>query len=211
MPPHAEFTALASTSFIHKDAATVAINLRRLMARAGLTLENAVTATELDERTLRGVIRGTTNPHARTLHKLALGLGVEMDELFRPPGQYAPRQFDRATNTLVEQVVAGNAELFMNWSEADFDELFSRFGTGGQLTPTGIVATAQAMNAKRDVRRQVSIILESGEAELLSQFVSVLYGRVTSTVHVTSGTGTCVTRPPVDTRPPRNCSAPDAQ
>jgi transcriptional regulator with XRE-family HTH domain len=196
---------LASTSLIYKDAATVAVNLRRLMARAGLTLEDAVTATELDERTLRGVIRGTTNPHARTLHKLALGLGVEMDELFRPPGQYAPRQFDRVTNTLVEEVVASNAEVFRNWSEADFDELFSRFGTGGQLTPTGIMAAAEAMNAKRDVRRQVSIILESGEAELLSQFVSVLYGRVTSPAHVTSGAGTCATCPPDGTRPPHNC------
>ena len=55
----------------------------------------------------------------------------------------------------------------MNWSEGDFDELYSRFGTGGQLTEDGILAAAQAMNAKRDIWRQVSVILESGEAELL--------------------------------------------
>ena len=64
--------------------------------------------------------------------------------------------------------------------KATFNELFSRFGTGGQLTPDGILAAAEAMNAKRDIWRQVNIILESGEAELLSQFVDVLYGRVTS-------------------------------
>jgi transcriptional regulator with XRE-family HTH domain len=158
----------------------VAMNLRRLMARAGLTFEELVTATELDERTLRGLVRGKTNPHARTLYKLAQGLGVEMDDLFRPPGRHAPRQFDRATNSLVEGVVAGHAETFANWSEADLDELYSRFGTGGQLTEEGVLAAAQAMNAKRDVGRQVSVILESGEAELLADFVELLYRRATA-------------------------------
>ncbi len=170
---------MISTSLVHPEAATVALNLRRHMARAGLTFEDVVTATELDERTVRGVVRGATNPHARTLHKLAQGLGLEMDELFRPPGRHAPRQFDRATNSLVEGVVAGHTETFKNWSEADFDELYSRFGTGGQMTPEGIVAAAEAMNAKRDVWRQVSVILESGEAELLANFIDLLYRRVT--------------------------------
>jgi transcriptional regulator with XRE-family HTH domain len=156
------------------------MNLRRIMARDGLTFEDVVTATELDERTLRGLLRGTTNAHARTLHKLTEGLGIESDELFQPPGRYAPRQFDRSTNTLVEEVVAAHAELFADWSQTDFDELYSRFGTGGQLTPEGVLAAAEAMNAKRDLWRQMNIILESGEAELLEQFVSMLYGRVTS-------------------------------
>lgn len=155
------------------------------MAQVDLTFEDVVAATELDERTIRGLVRGTTNPHARTLHKLARGLGVPMDDLFRPPGRNSPRQFDRATNTLVKNVVAHHQQNFAGWSEADFDELYSRFGTGGQLTEDGVLAAAQAMNAKRDVWRQVNVILESGEAELLSQFVSVLYGRVTtSTNHV---------------------------
>ena len=171
---------MAATSFVHRAAATVAINLRRIMARDGLTFEEVASATELDERTLRGLLRGITNAHARTLHKLANGLGVEMDELFHPPGRYASRQFDRATNTLVEEVIASRAGLFGNWLQGDFDELFSRFGTGGQLTPDGIIAAAESMNAKRDIWRQVNIILESGEAELLSQFVNVLYGRITS-------------------------------
>jgi transcriptional regulator with XRE-family HTH domain len=158
----------------------VALNLRRIMAREGLTFEEIAAATELDERTLRGLLRGKTNAHARTIHKLAEGLGVEMDELFCSPGRYASSQFDRATNTFVEEVIASHPNLFDSWSQPDFDELFSRFGTGGQLTPDGILAAAEAMNAKRDIWRQVNIILESGEAELLSQFVNVLYGRVTS-------------------------------
>jgi transcriptional regulator with XRE-family HTH domain len=129
-PTHA-VASVISTYPSNRDAAIVALNLRRLMAKEGLTFDDVVAASRLDERTLRSVARGNTNPHARTLHKLAHGLGVEIDELFRPPGQSSARRFDRATNSLVQEVVARHVETFANWSDADFDELFSRFGTGG--------------------------------------------------------------------------------
>jgi transcriptional regulator with XRE-family HTH domain len=162
------------------NAAAVATNLRRLMARDGLTFEDVVQASGLDERTVRGVVHARNNPHARTLHKLASGLGISVDDLFRPVGLSPPRQFDRATNALVESVVAAHAEMFHHWSEADFHELYSRFGTGGQLTEAGVLAAAEAMNAKRELWQQVSVILESGEANLLAEFVDLLYRRVTS-------------------------------
>ncbi len=171
---------MTSISSINGDAATVAGNLRRIMARDDLTFDEVVAATGLDERTLRALAHGNTHPHARTLHKLAQGLGVAIDELFRPATRFSPRRFDRATNSLVERCVAGHGELFVNWLESDFDELYSRFGTGGQLTDEGILVAAQAMNAKRDIWRQVNVILESGEAKLLSGFVELLYCRVTS-------------------------------
>jgi transcriptional regulator with XRE-family HTH domain len=170
------FTAI-STSY--GDAATVATNLRRLMARDGLTFDDVVQTSGLDERTVRGVVRGRNNPHARTLHKLAAGLGVAIDELFRPIGCWSPRRFDRATNALVESVAAAHPQQFKNWTEAEFDELYSRFGTGGQMTEAGVLAAAEAMNAKRDLWRQVGVILESGEAELLAEFIDILYRRVT--------------------------------
>jgi transcriptional regulator with XRE-family HTH domain len=162
-----------------RDAATVALNLRRLMARDGLTYDDVVAASRLDERTLRAVARGRSNPHARTLHKLAQGLGVPIDELFRVPGQLPARRFDRATNSLIQEVVARHADAFDDWSEADFDELFSRFGTGGQLTESGVLAAAETMNAKRETLRRVNVVLESGEAALLAEFVELLYRRAT--------------------------------
>ena len=67
-----------------------------------------------------------------------------------------------------------------NWSEADFDELYSRFGTGGQLTEAGVLAAADATNAKREVFRQIGVILETSEAELLTKFVELLYARATT-------------------------------
>jgi transcriptional regulator with XRE-family HTH domain len=160
------------------NAATVATNLRRLMARDGLTFDDLVAASGLDERTLRAIVRGKTNPHARTLHKLAQGLGVPVDELFRI-GASPARQFDRATNSLIEAVAAHHSHAFQNWSDADFDELYSRFGTGGQLTESGVLAAAEAMNAKREILRQASVVLESGQTELLAEFVAMLYRRAT--------------------------------
>jgi transcriptional regulator with XRE-family HTH domain len=172
---------LSTISSINGNAAAVAGNLRRIMARDDLTFEQVVAATELDERTVRSLARGVNHPHARTLHKLAQGLSVSIDELFQPIGRVAPRNFDRATNSLIDNCAANYAEMFGDWSEGDFDELYSRFGTGGQLTEDGILAAVEATNAKRDLWRQVSVILESDEAELLSRFVDVLYGRVTAT------------------------------
>jgi transcriptional regulator with XRE-family HTH domain len=161
------------------DGAVIATNLRRLMARHGMTYVDVVESSGLDERTIRGIVRGANHPHARTLHKLAHGLGVEIDELFRPLGRSAPREFDRATNSLVEAVVARHPKLFQNWSDAHFDELYSRFGAGGQLTESGVMSTVEAMNAKRDLWNRLGVILESGESGLLAEFVEMLYRRAT--------------------------------
>jgi transcriptional regulator with XRE-family HTH domain len=163
-----------------RQPSAIAMNLRRLMARHGLTFDEVVRASGLDERTVRGIARGANNPHARTLNKLAQGLGVEVDELFRAPGRPAHQRFDRATNTLVESVVASRRDIFERWSDADFDELYSRFGTGGQLTEDGVLVAAQAMNDKRELWRQISIILETGEAAILAEFVQLLYRRATA-------------------------------
>jgi len=172
---------LSATATINGNAAAVAGNLRRIMARDDLTFEQVLAATELDDRTLRSLACGVSRPHARTLHKLAQGLGVSIDDFFQPVARTAPKRFDRATNSLVDSCVAQHPKLFRRWAQDDFDELYSRFGTGGQLTEEGVLAAAQATNIKRDLWRQVSVILESSEADLLSQFVGMLYGRVTTT------------------------------
>ncbi len=176
------------------NAALVAGNLRRIMARNDLTFEAVIAACELDERTLRSLARGSSHPHARTLHKLAQGLGISIDELFQPVTRTAPRRFDRATNSLVDSCVAQHPKLFRNWSQGDFDELYSRFGTGGQLTEEGVLAAAEATNRKRDLWRQMSVILESSEADLLAQFVQMLYHRATPARQ--SGTNPASDKPP---------------
>lgn len=155
-----------------------ATNLRRLMARFDMTLQDLVEATELDERTLRGLLQGTSQPHTRTLHKLAQGLGVSTDELFHYPHLTEQAQFDRATNGMVAEIMDAKPELFFDWAPADFDELFSRVGIGGKLTEEGALSTVHAMNAHRKTMQQVAVVLESDEADLLQGFVEMLFDRV---------------------------------
>jgi hypothetical protein len=109
---------------------------------------------------------------------LAEALGVAADEFFCDRSLLARRAFDRQTNPQVEEVIAEQPHLFAGWSEADFDELYSRFGTGGALTREGAAASARRMNRTRSVQEKVSLVLETHEAELLEEFVEMLYRRV---------------------------------
>lgn len=147
------------------------------MAREGLTLEMAAERTGVDVRTLKSVLGGTHRPHSRTLHRLATGLGVEADEFFHDPGHTAQWRFDRATNPAVDEVIQAHPRVFDGWEAADFDELFSRFGHGGALTPEGALAAAETMNGHREVHRQVALVLESNDRALLAEFVEMLYRR----------------------------------
>lgn len=163
-------------------------NVRRLMARLGLTQADVVAATGLDERTVRSLMRGGSQPHARTLHKFAAGLGIDVDELFQDlrnglPGELHEGRvaaFDRATNPAVAEVIDRHPELFAEWRAADFEELFSRVAVGGELTEAGALASAQAMNERRELMLQVALILETGEAELLREFIAMLHRRATT-------------------------------
>lgn len=155
-----------------------AANLRRLMAREGLTLGDVTARTGLDERTIKGILAGVNRPHARTLHRLATGLGVSPDELFQDPSLLLHKLFDRRTNPLVEEVVDANPDVFRGWTEGDFDELYSRFGTGGALSPRGVLAAARAMKRNRETHRKLSLLLESAEADLIADLIEVMYQRI---------------------------------
>jgi transcriptional regulator with XRE-family HTH domain len=118
-------------------------NLLRLMAGGGLSIRGVAERTGLDERTIRGILSAGAKPHAQTLHRLAEGLGVKVDEFFVDPAQLLYRRFDRQTNPVVAEVLEGHGELFDGWTEADFDELHSRVGAGGALTVEGTLAQIQ--------------------------------------------------------------------
>ena len=101
-------------------------NLRRLVAAAGMSITKSPREQGWMNAPLRGILNGVNKPHARTLHRLADGLGVSMDELFIDPAQLLYRRFDRQTNPMVEEALATHGELFQGWTQADFDELNSR-------------------------------------------------------------------------------------
>jgi len=156
-------------------------NLRRLLAKSGLTIEELAEQTGLDRRTIMGVADGTNSPHSRTISRLAKGLGVSADEFFLDPNQLAYRQFDCQTNPIVEEAMESHAELFHGWTEAEFDELHSRFGAGGALTLQGALAVVREMNDSRQVHEKLALLLESGQAKLVRSIVELLYEQVTVT------------------------------
>lgn len=155
-----------------------AANLRRLMARLGLTAEEVARRSTLNLRTVQGILAGSHSPQARTLHQLATGLNVPADELFQDPSLLAHRLFDRRTNPAVEEVVESRPELFIGWNEADFDRLYGTFGVGGALTPEGVASVAEDMNRQREIQQKVAVLLESTHADLLAEMVELLYKRV---------------------------------
>ncbi len=106
-----------------------AANVRRLMARSGLTLQQVVEATGLNERTIKAILSGRGKPHARTLHRLADGLGVATDELFQNPSLLTHRLFDERTNPVVQEVVNSQPQLFAGWSQADLPLSYHRISS----------------------------------------------------------------------------------
>jgi transcriptional regulator with XRE-family HTH domain len=153
-------------------------NLQRLVATAGMSIHQVAQLTGLDTRTIRGVLNGVKKPHARTLHRLAEGLGVSVDELFIVPAQLLYRRFDRLTNPMVEEVLANHRELFDGWTQDDFDELHSRVGMGGPLTKEGALHAVRLMNRKRELHGKLDVLLESSQAEVAGEILDVLYEKI---------------------------------
>ena len=153
-------------------------NLRRLVAEAGISLHQVAELAGLDERTIRGILNGVKKPHARTLHRLAVGLGVSIDELFIDPAQLLYRRFDRMTNPMVEEALSNHADLFEGWTQADFDELNSRVGTGGPLTMEGALSSVRLMNRKHELHGKLDVLLESSHSEVAGDILDVLYEKI---------------------------------
>ena len=153
-------------------------NLRRLMARQGVTIEQLAGRTGVDCRSIRGILDGRKRPQARTLHRLAEGLGVDADEFFVDPARLLYRRFDQQTNPEVARAVAGHPELFRDWAEGDFEELQSRFGMGGALTMEGVLEAARRMNRNRTIHRKLALLLETGQAELVARLIEAIYQTV---------------------------------
>jgi transcriptional regulator with XRE-family HTH domain len=153
-------------------------NLLRLMAVAGLSSRQVAEQTGLDVRTVRAILRGSKSPQPRTLHRLAEGLGVSVDEFFVAPAQLLYRRFDQQTNPLVDEVLQAQRELFSGWTQSDFDELHSRVGTGGPLTREGVLAAVRQMNRKRELFAKLDVLLESSHAKLAGEILDALHAEI---------------------------------
>ncbi len=167
--------------------ATESLNLRRLLAQHGLTIAEVASRAEVDRRTVQAVLNDSGKPHPKTIHRLADALGVAADEFYVEPSQLLYRQFDRETNPLVTEVVEAQPGLFDGWTAGDFDELHSRFGTGGPLTHDGVTAVAEEMNLRRDLHEKLALLLESSHKDLAQKMIELLYDQATMSSQGRSG------------------------
>lgn len=160
----------------------LAVNIRRLMVRQALTRRQLAGLAGVDLRTLKQILSGAQRrPHARTLARLADGLGVSSHELFRPPQAPCREEVDRRTNVLVDEVLAEHPRRVERWTSHDFRQLYSQFGAGGALTREGTLATIDKINQRRAVQEKVALLMETHEAGLLTELVDALYRRVVMT------------------------------
>lgn len=153
-------------------------NLRRIMSQQGLTINEVAERTKLDKRTIRGILEGSKRPHPRTVGQLAQGLGVAVDELYIDPTRLLYRRFDQQTNPVVEKVIQEYPDLFQDWTTAEFEELYSRFGMGGGLTEEGVVEIARRTRRRRELQHKLAVLLETSQADLVETIINVLYEKL---------------------------------
>ena len=158
--------------------ATESENLRRLLAQHGLTIAEVARRAAIDRRTVQAVLNGSGKPHPKTIHQLAEAFGVGADEFYVEPSQLLSRQFDHDSNPLVGEVIEAHPRVFDGWTAVDFDELHSRFGTGGALTDEGVLEAAEAMNERRVVYEKLAVLLESSQKDLARKMIELLYDQV---------------------------------
>lgn len=156
----------------------VAAALQRTIETQKLTTHDVARRTGVDEPTVRRLLRDDeAKPPLRTLQKLAEGLGLDLHELI-PSAATDRRRFDRRTNPIVDEVIAKHPQWFNGWTPDDFDDLYSRFGTGGALTWDGAIASVRTINLRREMLAKVALLLETGEAEVLVGMINLMYGKV---------------------------------
>jgi transcriptional regulator with XRE-family HTH domain len=170
----------------------IAARIRTECIRRGWDLQEFADRAGLSRTTVYNLEHGRTlRPHTTTFGKVAAALAVPVDELLTPPqpaGESTeaepppaapdPPPFDVATNPAVTDVMRERPQLFADWSHDDVDELYSMFGTGGQLNHRGVISAAEAINRKRETIRKLHVVLETHLGERAIDLIDILYDLV---------------------------------
>ncbi|MBL9083183.1 MAG: helix-turn-helix transcriptional regulator [Planctomycetales bacterium] len=151
-------------------------NLAAILRERRMTPAVLAAQAGIDEAIVRALVRGEiTRPSLTTLDALSAALHVDVCELLADGLRGDVRGFDRRTNPVVAEVAADHPQLFKDWSPADYDDLYSRFGVGGPLSAEGTLACAQAINDRRALALKVAVLLETEHGAALAQTVDRLY------------------------------------
>lgn len=127
-------------------------------------------------------------PRITTLTALAEAFDLPLDHFlwghFEPPQPAvssrsgASRDFDRSTNQAVRQVHEEHPQLFADWTDREWEELYSTFGVGGAMNEEGVIANATQINESRRTRRQLDVIMETHLREVAARVIESLYRMV---------------------------------
>lgn len=172
-----------------------------LCARKGWPIQKLADEASISRTTLHHWASGnTTTPQIKTVSKVAEALGVPVKTLFATSIETEDnensnsflkfddsfiqerRLFDRSTNTLVDQIVLESPEVFSDWKNEQWDELYSCFGVGGQLSEEGVREMANEINSKKETVHQIEILMETHLKETVKELINSLY----KTIEVTS-------------------------
>ncbi len=188
-------------------AGPISSRIRRRCLQKGWDLGRLARTAGISRTTLYHLEKGRTDqPRLSTLSKIAAALEISPEQLCIPnemasaaaetsagcesgastaadgtdvdAARAARREFDRRTNPVVADVAEHSPRLFIGWTNSDWDELYSSFGTGGALTAHGVETAAVRINRKRETMQQLQVVLETHLDEVAANIISVLYGMV---------------------------------
>ena len=162
--------------------------IRQACLRRGLSRGELAARSGISRTTLYQIERGgVAHPRGTTLKRIADALEIDVLRLAAPDAEAAngpeePRQraFDRSTNPCVDDVSEACPSLFAGWSPADWDELYSTFGNGGQLTADGVAQSAVQINRKREVAHRLNVLLETHLGDVAAGLIDTLYKLVSA-------------------------------
>ncbi|MBD3673359.1 MAG: XRE family transcriptional regulator [Planctomycetaceae bacterium] len=127
-------------------------------------------------------------PRITTLTSLAEAFEMSLDRflwgdssfgsLSSPAFSEGSGRFNRETNREIRSIQEEHPHLFRDWSDREWDELYSTFGVGGALSPEGVIENAKSINQSRETRRQLNLVLETHLKEVAVQMVESLYRMV---------------------------------
>lgn len=187
-------TSLSTPAAPGDLAKLIGARIRAACRRRGWDAARLAQEAGISRTTLYHLEHGATErPRISTVSKVAAALEIPVERLWNPQPEEPPRltaernsaterdrqrQFDRVTNTTVDAVRRDSPELFADWSTEEWDELYSEFGTGGQLSREGVVVAAQRMNRKRQTIQQLHVVLETHLHDVATNVIETLYRMV---------------------------------
>ncbi len=157
-------------------------NLNSLLDRHEISILDLCQSSDLDRKVVqRWVRRGAERVSTENLAKLARSFGIDPPsrlfdaDLLAGAGSTSISPVDRDTNPAVVELARSRPELFNKFTPAEWKELYSLRGTGGELTPEGVERAAQKITIKRKVRRQFEALLETHHFAMLETLIDTLY------------------------------------